>query len=79
MIVLERESYSLERGVLCPYYLHKIMCHFILVPMCLFLYVFPLCVLCQDRLPVIEPFSPPDLTPECPVRTPPVGRYTHAH
>ncbi|XP_075946400.1 serine/threonine-protein kinase N1 isoform X2 [Anarhichas minor] len=26
-----------------------------------------------DRLPVIEPFSPPDLTPECPVRTPSVG------
>ena len=34
---------------------------------------------CQDRLPVIEPFSPPDLTPECPVRTPSVGRYTHTH
>lgn len=32
----------------------------------------------QDRLPVIEPFSPPDLTPECPVRTPSVGRYKHA-
>ncbi|KAF3852303.1 hypothetical protein F7725_005658 [Dissostichus mawsoni] len=27
----------------------------------------------EDRLPVIEPFSPPDLTPECPVRTPSVG------
>ncbi|XP_034401076.1 serine/threonine-protein kinase N1 isoform X1 [Cyclopterus lumpus] len=26
-----------------------------------------------DRLPIIEPFSPPDLTPECPVRTPSVG------
>lgn len=26
-----------------------------------------------DRLPVIEPFSPPDLTPECPVRTPSVS------
>uniref|UniRef100_A0A674NPP2 protein kinase C n=1 Tax=Takifugu rubripes TaxID=31033 RepID=A0A674NPP2_TAKRU len=25
-----------------------------------------------------NPFSPPDLTPECPVRTPSVGRYTHA-
>uniref|UniRef100_A0A674N7E3 protein kinase C n=1 Tax=Takifugu rubripes TaxID=31033 RepID=A0A674N7E3_TAKRU len=32
----------------------------------------------QERMPVIEPFSPPDLTPECPVRTPSVGRYTHA-
>nr|XP_019939404.1 PREDICTED: serine/threonine-protein kinase N1-like [Paralichthys olivaceus] len=27
----------------------------------------------EDRLPVIEPFSPPDLTPECPVQTPPVS------
>ncbi|TNM85515.1 hypothetical protein fugu_007786 [Takifugu bimaculatus] len=26
-----------------------------------------------ERMPVIEPFSPPDLTPECPVRTPSVG------
>ncbi|KAA8595003.1 hypothetical protein FQN60_012138, partial [Etheostoma spectabile] len=26
-----------------------------------------------DRLPVIEPFSPPDLTPECLVQTPSVG------
>ena len=32
----------------------------------------------QEQMPVIEPFSPPDLTPECPVRTPSVGRYTHA-
>lgn len=32
----------------------------------------------QERMPVIEPFSPPDLTPECPVRTPSVGRYTRA-
>uniref|UniRef100_H3C9L4 protein kinase C n=1 Tax=Tetraodon nigroviridis TaxID=99883 RepID=H3C9L4_TETNG len=28
----------------------------------------------QERMPVIEPFSPPDLTPECPVRTPSLGR-----
>lgn len=31
----------------------------------------------QERMPVIEPFSPPDLTPECPVRTPSLSRYTH--
>uniref|UniRef100_A0A7N8Y2A2 protein kinase C n=1 Tax=Mastacembelus armatus TaxID=205130 RepID=A0A7N8Y2A2_9TELE len=32
----------------------------------------------NDRLPVIEPFSPPDLTPESPVQTPPVTRtLTH--
>lgn len=30
----------------------------------------------QDRPPVIEPFSPPDLIPECPARTPSVSRYT---
>ncbi|XP_062243988.1 serine/threonine-protein kinase N1 isoform X2 [Platichthys flesus] len=27
----------------------------------------------EDQLPVIEPFSPPDLTPDCPVRTPTVS------
>ncbi|XP_056265159.1 serine/threonine-protein kinase N1 isoform X2 [Pseudoliparis swirei] len=27
----------------------------------------------EDHLPVIEPFSPPDLTPECPVRSSSVG------
>ncbi|TNN83709.1 Serine/threonine-protein kinase N2 [Liparis tanakae] len=27
----------------------------------------------EDRLPTIEPFSPPDLTPECPVRSSSVG------
>lgn len=29
--------------------------------------------LSQERLPVIEPFSPPDLTPERPNRTPSIG------
>uniref|UniRef100_A0A8C4IG20 protein kinase C n=1 Tax=Dicentrarchus labrax TaxID=13489 RepID=A0A8C4IG20_DICLA len=29
----------------------------------------------NDRLPVIEPFSPPDLTPECPIRTPSVTGF----
>ena len=46
--------------------------------LCLFRRVsFPALCPCQDRLPVIEPFSPPDLTPECPVRSPSVSRYTH--
>lgn len=50
----------------------------------LHVFVFPGCMSLsshipgQERMPVIEPFSPPDLTPECPVRTPSVGRYTHA-
>uniref|UniRef100_A0AAZ3Q974 protein kinase C n=1 Tax=Oncorhynchus tshawytscha TaxID=74940 RepID=A0AAZ3Q974_ONCTS len=34
----------------------------------------PLLSFSQERLPVIEPFSPPDLTPDRPAQTPPLSR-----
>lgn len=62
-------SWNHVSSILCPH-VSACLCVF---PSCLSL---SSCVPCQDRLPVLEPLSPPDFTPECPVRTPSVNRYT---